>query len=174
MKKAVWSGILAAAGMLVLSTPVFAQAPASADATVTVTANVNAKAKLTINSGLAAAISFADADPDVQGTLAANNALSIDVKARTSTNGSVSLTVVAGDDLKSGATDTIAISNLTWAGSGAGFSATGTSSKAAPVTVASFTGSGNRTGTQNYSLANSWSYATGTYNATLTYTLTAP
>jgi hypothetical protein len=42
-------------------------------------------------------------------------------------------------------------------------------------TAASWTGSGNRNdGTQTFSLANSWSYATGTYLATITYTLTSP
>ena len=35
-------------------------------------------------------------------------------------------------------------------------------------------GSGSRTDTQVYSLANSWDYATGTYSATITYTLTVP
>src|SRR5215204_5177543 len=47
MKKAVWSGIIAAAGVLALSTSVYAQQ--TANGTVNVTANVNAKAKLTIN-----------------------------------------------------------------------------------------------------------------------------
>jgi hypothetical protein len=40
--------------------------------------------------------------------------------------------------------------------------------------VGAWTGSGNQTGTQTYSLANSWTYATGTYTAALTYTLTVP
>ena len=63
MKKAVWSGIIAAAGVLALSTSVYAQQTASGS--VLVTANVNAKAKLTINGGATASITFADADPDV-------------------------------------------------------------------------------------------------------------
>ena len=44
MKKAVWSGIIAAVGVLALSASVFAQQ--TARGTVTVTPNVNAKAKL--------------------------------------------------------------------------------------------------------------------------------
>ena len=173
MKKAVWSGILAVAALAVLSTPVYAQQ--TANGTVTVSVSVNARAKLSINNATTTAISFADTDPDLNGgVINANTPLTIDVKARTTPTGSVTLTVRADHDLQS--TDgNIAISNLTWAsGSGGGFSATGTSSDSAEVPVASFTGPGARSGTQNYSLANSWNYATGTYNATLTYTLTAP
>jgi hypothetical protein len=40
--------------------------------------------------------------------------------------------------------------------------------------VGNWTGSGNRTGTQTYSLPNSWDYVTGTYTTTLNYTLTVP
>ena len=84
MKKAVWSGIIAAVGMLALSTPAFAQA-ASANASVSVTANVNAKAKLNIDS---ASINFPAVvgDPDSTPSISAT-ALGIDVKARTSANG---------------------------------------------------------------------------------------
>jgi hypothetical protein len=46
--------------------------------------------------------------------------------------------------------------------------------KATAQTVGSWTGSGNRSGTQSYALANSWNYATGAYTAMATYTLTAP
>ena len=41
--------------------------------------------------------------------------------------------------------------------------------------VRDWTGSGNHLGlTQTYALANSWAYATGSYGAVVTYTLTAP
>jgi hypothetical protein len=156
--------------MLALSTPAFAQA-ATANASVSVTANINAKAKLNIN---AAAINFPAVvgDPDSTPTISAT-ALGIDVKARTTAAGSVTLTVVATDDLKAG-TATIAIANLTWASTGTNFAATGTSNTVTPQTVASFTGSGSYSGSQTYSLANSWAYSTGTYTTSLTYTLTAP
>ena len=169
MKKAVWSGMLVGVGLLALSTPAFAQA--TANASVSVTANVNAKAKLVIDS---AAINFPAVvgDPDTTPSIAAT-ALGIDVKARTSANGSVTLTVVATDDLRAG-TASIAISNLTWASSGTNFVAGGTSNTVTPQTVASFTGSGSYSGSQTYSLVNSWAYATGTYTTSLTYTLTAP
>jgi hypothetical protein len=50
----------------------------------------------------------------------------------------------------------------------------GTLAKATAVSVASWTGSGNRTGTITPVLANSWTYPTGTYTAASTFTLTAP
>ena len=166
MKKAVWSGVITAAAVLILGTPAFAQTTANAG--IAVTANVNAKAKLTLGT---AALLFADADPDTSPTIAAP-AFNIDVKARTVANGAVTLTVVSDDDLLSG-TDAIGIGALTWAASGTGFSP-GTSNKTTAQTVGAWTGSGNQTGTQTYSLANSWTYATGTYTAALTYTLTVP
>jgi hypothetical protein len=135
---------------------------------INVTANVNAKAKLTLGVG---AITFADADPDVSPVMTAT-AFNIDVKARTSGLGNITLTVVASDDLTSGS-DVIPIGGLTWAATGSGFQP-GTSNKATAQTVGSWTGSGSPTGTQTYSLPNSWTYATGTYTATLNYTLTVP
>jgi hypothetical protein len=166
MKKAVWSGIVTAAAVLCFSAPAFAQATHTG--AITVTANVNAKAKLTLG---AASIMFADADPDVSPTVSAGS-IPIDVKARSSANGAVTLTVLASDDLKAG-TNVIAISNLTWATSGTGFQA-GTANKTTAQTVGAWTGSGSPSGTQTYSLVNSWTYATGTYSVTLNYTLSAP
>ena len=37
-----------------------------------------------------------------------------------------------------------------------------------------WTGPGARSGTQTYSLPNSWTYTVGSYTTTLNYTLTAP
>ena len=166
MTKAVWSGVMAAAVVALCSTPAFAQATASG--TVTVTANVNAKAKLTLG---AASVTFNDADPDVTPLLSATAALSVDVKARTAAASTVSLTVQAGADLDNGSA-TIPINNLTWTASGTNFVA-GTMGTTAS-TLASYSGGGNFSGSQTYRLVNSWGYATGTYTATITYTLTAP
>jgi hypothetical protein len=152
--------------MLMSSTPVFAQTAA----TLTVNASVSGRAKLSIASGTSHSITFNDADPDTTPTLTAP-AFDVDVKARTGSNSTVSLTVLAAGDLTSG-TDTIGIDNLTWAASGD--MVAGTSSTSSAVSVGSWTGSGRRQGTQTYSLVNSWAYATGNYSATLNYTLTAP
>ena len=50
----------------------------------------------------------------------------------------------------------------------------GTMNKTTAQSAGSWTGSGNNAGTFTYALVNSWSYATGTYAATATYTLSAP
>jgi hypothetical protein len=80
--------------------------------------------------------------------------------------------VQAGGDLRSGL-DAIPATQLRWTAAGTGFVG-GTMSYAAAQPVASWIGSGAWTGTQSYALVNSWNYPTGTYSATLTYTLTAP
>jgi hypothetical protein len=166
MKKTLVSAA-AAAAVLFMAAPVFAQATDTAN--VTISATVAAKAKLTLGSNT---VSFADANPDVTPSITAT-ALSVDVKARTTAAGSVTLTVLSGGDLVSGS-DNIAISNLTWTVAGSGMVA-GTMNKTTAQSLGSWTGSGNRTGmSQTYALANSWSYAVGSYGATVTYTLTAP
>lgn len=103
---------------------------------------------------------------------AAGGAITITAKARASLAATVTLTVIAADDLRSGL-DTIPASALTWIGSGAGF-VNGTVSRATPQVVGSWTGSGIRTGTQTYRFQNSWSYRTGTYSVSLLYTLVSP
>ena len=166
MKQVIWSGITAAIAVLTMSTPTFAQANVG---TINVSVVVAARAKLTLDT---ATISFTDADPDVTPTLT-SLAVGIDVKTRTSSDGPVTLTVQATGDLTSAGGDTIGINQLTWTTTGSNF-VDGTSSSAAAQTIGSWTGPGNRNGTQTYALPNSWSYATGTYTTTLNYTLTAP
>jgi hypothetical protein len=168
MKKAVWSGAVAIAVLLLGSASAFAQ-PQTATAAVAVTANVNAKAKLSL--GLAS-VTFADADPDVT-PLYTSAAISVDVKARTSAAGNVTLTVLASGDLTSGS-NAIAIGTLSWAASGTGFTLSGNNNKTTAQTLGSWTGSGNPSGSHTLSLPNLWSYNTGVYTVTLNYTLTAP
>ncbi len=166
MMKAVWSGFAAAVVVAGLATPAFAQTTATASLNVSV--NVAAKARLTLG---AAGVTFADADPDVTPTMTAGP-VTVDVRARTSAAGSVTLTVLATGDLASGL-NTIAINNLTWTATGGGFVA-GTSNATTAQSVGAWTGSGSPSGTQTFSLPNSWSYVTGTYTTTLNYTLSAP
>jgi hypothetical protein len=139
-------------------------------ATVTVSAVVSATAKLSLSS---ATVSFPNADPDTTPSIpSSEGAITVTAKAKTSSGATVSLTVLAADDLRSGS-DAIAISNITWTVTGAGFAA-GTMNRTTAQTVASWLNSGSRTGTQSYALANSWNYATGNYTTSATYTLTAP
>lgn len=161
--------LLTCAVALVTLTAVVANA-ATATATVTVSATVSATAKLSLG---ASSIHFADAIPDdVMLIPQTEPAITISAKAKTSTGGNVTLTVMAGSDLTSGS-DTIAISNIAWTATGTGFTP-GTLSKSAAQSLGSWTNSGTWDGTQTYKFTNSWAYPTGSYTATLTYTLTAP
>ena len=159
-------GLSTAAAVLLMSSSAYAQATATASLNVTV--NVAARARLTLG---AASITFADQDPATVPTLTAG-ALTVDVGARTAPASNVTLTVLATGDLTSGG-NTIPVTTLAWTASGAGFAA-GASSAAVAQSVGTWTGPGARSGTQTYTLPNSWTYAVGTYTTTLNYTLTAP
>ncbi len=164
MKKVVLTTLLAV--LVCVGTVVFA---ATDTKTVTVSATVSATAKLTLSS---ATLTFPDADPDTTPSIAPNEgAINISAKGKTSAAGNITLVVRSDGNLVSGG-DSIAISNLTWTVTGAGY-VPGTMNTV-DQSLGSWTGSGNYAGTQTYALANSWSYVTGTYGATLTYTLTAP
>jgi hypothetical protein len=146
-------------------------APAAAQiSTGTLSANIRPLAKLTLST---AAVSFPDADPDLVASVpAVGGPIAITAKSRATAGSQVILTVIASDDLRSGI-QVIAASAITWSAAGTGFRA-GTLSKTTPVTLGQWTGSGVRSGTQDLAFANVWTYATGTYTATLTYTLTSP
>jgi hypothetical protein len=146
-------------------------APAGAQtATATVSADIQALATLTLST---TSITFPDADPDVTPQVpSAGGPITITAKARATTGAQVILTVVASDDLRSGI-QVIDASAITWTATGAGFQA-GTLSKTAPVMLAQWTGSGIRSGTQQLMFRNLWSYATGIYSLSLTYTLSSP
>jgi hypothetical protein len=169
MKKAVWSGVIAA-GMVFLAADAYAQGQTDTKS-VNVSVAVNARAKLEIT---ASNISFTDQDPDSVATLNSSS-FDVDVKARTSATGTVELTVKAFDVFKNAAGDTIDLSTLGWAGSGdAGFAASGISDNITAQSVGTFTGSGHRQASYAYSLPNLWAYAVGNYSVRLDYTLTAP
>jgi hypothetical protein len=145
---------------------------ASATANLTINATVAATAKLTLGTNV---INFPDADPDITASIAANeNPVSVTAKVKTGSASNATLTVLAAGDLKSGPTDTILISNVTWTAAGDPGLVAGTMNKTTAQSAGSWTGSGNRTGSFSYFLANSWAYQTGSYTATTTYTLTAP
>ncbi len=138
-------------------------------ASATLNSSVTGLARLTMSS---ATVSFPDASPDsVPSIPASQGPITVTAKARTSINGAVTLTVLATDQLRSGL-NTIPAANITWTAAGAGFNG-GTLSTTTPQTVAAWTGSGVRVGTQSFFFKNLWTYATGTYSLTMTFTLTA-
>lgn len=119
-----------------------------------------------------ASITFPDSDPDtVPQVPAMPSIIDITAKARAAAGGTVMLTVQASDDLRSGTT-TLPASMITWTATGSGFTG-GTLSAASPQTVASWSGSGVRSGTQSFLFRNLWTHPSGTYTVTLLYTLTA-
>jgi hypothetical protein len=146
-------------------------APAGAQtSTATLSADISTLAKLTLSTS---SVTFPDANPDVTPLVAAaGGPITITAKARATTGAQVILTVIASDDLRSGI-QVIDASAITWTATGAGFQA-GTLSKTAPVMLAQWTGSGIRSGAQQLMFRNLWSYATGTYSLSLTYTLSSP
>jgi hypothetical protein len=167
--KAVSSGLLTAAAVLLFAGSAYAQPVTQ---TVNISANLTAKAKLDL--GGATAVSFPDQDPDAAATLTATSTVNVTVKARTSAGGGVTLTVQSDGDLMSGATDAIPIGNLTWTAGGDLSAGTMTKAPAAAATLGSWSGPGQKSGSQVYQLLNSWDYVTGNYTAIITYTLTAP
>ncbi len=155
-------------GLVLMASSAFAQAATSTQ-TLNINAAVNARATLSLGVG---AINFADADPDTVPSIAATeNAVAVTAKVRTGSASTATLTHVGPANLVSGS-DNIPIGNVTWTATGAGF-VPGTMNTVAQ-SAGSWTGSGNRAGTFSYFLANSWDYATGSYTASTTYTLTAP
>jgi len=138
--------------------------------TATLSANVGTIAKLNLST---ASASFPDADPDALPLIpSAGGPILITAKSRANPGVVVVLTLQAADDLRSGV-NVIPASNITWTATGTGFVG-GTLSKVTPVTVATWTGSGVRSGSQQLYFRNLWTHPTGTYTVSLLYTLSAP
>ncbi len=138
--------------------------------TATLNVSINGLARLSLSS---TGMSFPDSNPDlvpqVPGT---PGPLVVTVKARTTLNATVRLSVLASDDLRSGVL-TLPASTITWTAAGAGFVA-GTLNRTTPQSVGTWVGSGVRTGTQSLLFTNLWTQPTGTYTLTMTYTLSSP
>jgi len=149
---------------------------ASATKNVTLSATVSSTAKLTLAN---TTITFPDADPDTVSSIpASENGAAVTAKVKTGSATSATLKVLAADDLKSGPSDVIPITNVTSTAtnsSGSFFEAGPVPwSKSSPGATVGQGNSGSFAGTFNWFLANSWDYPTGNYTATATYTLTAP
>ena len=136
---------------------------------LTINATVANRANLTLAPST---INFADADPDLVPNVPADVTVNVAASVRVAAGSPVNLTCLSNGDLISGA-DAIAIANVSWVAGGLGYVG-GTLSGAAAQGVGSWTGSGARVGTMDFSLVNSWAYATGNYTQTVDFTLDAP
>ena len=120
-------------------------------------------------------ISFPNADPDTTHVIpASQNSVTVRCRVTGAIGSNVTLSLRANGNLVSGS-NSIPISNVTWTATGTGYSS-GTMNTT-PVSVGSWPntlGTKNYNGTFSYFLNNSWNYATGTYTASVVYTLTAP
>ncbi len=154
---------------LLLAAVMIAPVQAATDTVVVaVEAPLASSASLTLG---VSAIVFPDSDPDTTPSISATqNPVSVTANAQTNPGSTVNLNVRA-PNLSSG-TNTIAITNVTWTATGSGFRSgtMGTTNRLAGRWV----GSGTRIGTFSYFFANNWTYRTGNYTSTATYTLTAP
>ena len=156
--------------LLIFVVLIVCAAPSAAQTdTATLSTSLSTLARLSLSAG---SVSFPDANPDAVAQVASSPpTISITAKARATQNGTVTLTVQASDDLRSGVT-TLPASHITWTATGAGF-AGGTLNATTPQTVATWSGSGVRSGTQSFFFRNLWSHPTGTYTLTLLFTLSA-
>lgn len=165
MKRPLLLTLLLVGALLVWTAPAAAQTTAS----VNVSATVNARAKLTLSS---ATVSFGDADPDTTPTITGSPVLNVDAKSRTGSSNAVTLTIQASSDLTAAGGNTIPVDpNVTWTATG---DLTAGTLKTTAQTIGNWTGSGARSGAMTFQMLNSWSYATGTYSTTITFTLSAP
>lgn len=119
-------------------------------------------------------INFPDADPNTTPSIpASENPVRVRCELSGSGHSDLYLYAAATGDLKS-TSDSIPISQISWTASGSEFRA-GTMSTT-PVLAGYWAASGSKTytGTFSYFLNNDWKYASGTYKATVIYTLFSP
>jgi len=140
-----------------------------------VNANSTCSAQITINT---TSITFPNKNPSVVPSISAiENPVTVTANMQIDDQSTATLTALAGGDLVSGG-DTIAINTVSWTATGSpgnnGGLIAATMNKVNPVLAGSWTQSGTYTGAFSFFMANSWSYATGTYSQTVTYTVTAP
>jgi hypothetical protein len=119
-------------------------------------------------------IAFASADPDTTPSIPAA-AVTLTYRIRGAGNISYRITLVASDDLNSGAA-TIPISLVTWTATPAPPFQNGTMSRTAAQTLASGVSNsqGVRTGQVVFSLENRWTHNPGIYTTSVAFTLVAP
>jgi len=108
----------------------------------------------------------------VAGTSSGANPVPVRVAALVGAASTVTLRADSSTALNDGSGHTIPFDQISWTASG---NFTGnTFSGTANQQLDQFTGPGNRTGTYTFSYANANYYPTGTYDGTVTYTLSSP
>ena len=119
-------------------------------------------------------ITFASADPDTTPSIAAA-AVTVTYRIRGAGNISFRISLLASDDLNSGAA-TIPISLVTWTATPAPPFQNGTMSRTTAQTLASGvnTTQGSKSGQVVFSLENRWTHNPGIYTTSITFTLVAP
>jgi hypothetical protein len=165
MRKTLLKVGLTSAAVLLMSNSADAQ---TVNQNLNVTLTIASRAQLTLSTNN---LVIPDGDPATVPSLDAP-ALTVNVGARTASVQPITLTVLAGGPL-TGTGGTIAINNLTWTAGGTGFVG-GISNATVAQSLGTWNGSGLYTGTQNYSLPNSWAYGPGNYATSVTYTLVVP
>lgn len=133
--------------------------------------NLSARANLTVSPST---INFPDTDPTFLPLVpAAENPVLVTAKVRKDSSAALpAILTCLGGPLISGV-DTIAAGNITWTASGAGFVG-GTLNNTFAQTVGAWPSSGIYNGSLSFRLNNLWTYASGNYNGTIIFTLTAP
>ena len=140
-----------------------------------VNADLTSSAQITISP---TSISFPNANPGVVQNIPANeNPVSVTASIQIEDGKPATLTALAGGDLVSGG-NSIAINRVSWTATGSpgtnGGLIAGTMNKDTAQLAGSWTQSGTYNGAFSFYLANSWSYATGSYSQTVIYTISAP
>ena len=168
MKRTITSG-LAAAAVVVFATAADAQTT-MLQQNILARVTVGNQARLTVAGG---PVDFADSDPDTVNPIPAGAPVSVTARARVAPVQQLDVTVSASAAFFDPGTNTIPVTGMQWTVGGAASFVPGTMATT-EQSVASWTGPASQAGTQNYTLANSWLYAPGTWQVTLRYTLSTP
>ena len=167
MKRTITGG-LATAAVVVFATAADAQTNL-VQQSILARVTVGNQARLTVAGG---PVLFADSDPDTVNPIPAGGPVTVTARARVSPTQQLDVTVSSNVAFFDPGTNTIPVTGLLWTVGAAPFLPGTMNTSEQPL--ATWTGPANQSGTQNYTLANSWLYAPGTWQVTLRYTLSTP
>jgi predicted RecA/RadA family phage recombinase len=110
----------------------------------------------------------------VAGTSNGANPVPVRVAALVASGATVTLKADSSTALSDGASHNIPFTEISWVAGGTGGFNNGAFNGNAAQQIEQFTGSGDHQGNYTFSYANDTYYPTGTYNGTVTYTLSTP